>query len=81
MLSNDDAGISHKMSGNLFWQYYDALYNALSCAIQQSRCENNVAMTDNVWELDDNWWVKDGSIIAAEIDEYPVYPTINSYRC
>ena len=46
MLSNDDAGISHKMCGNLFWQYYDALYNTISCAIQQSRCENNVAMTD-----------------------------------
>jgi hypothetical protein len=35
-------------------------------------------MTDKVWELDDNWWVKDGSITAADVEENAVYPTINA---
>ena len=56
------------------WQYYDALYYALSCAVQQS---GNGNMTDDVWKLDENWWVKDGPITADD-DDHEVYPTINA---
>ena len=55
---NDDVGITHSEWSSL-WQYYNALYNTLLYAVQQCRYAN--VMTDKVWELDDNWWVKDGS--------------------
>jgi hypothetical protein len=35
-------------------------------------------MTDDVWKLDDNWWVQDGTLTAADIDEHRVYPIINA---
>ena len=70
---NDDVGIPHSEWSSL-WQYYNALYNTLSYAVQQCRYAN--VMTDKVWELDDNWWVKDGSITAADVEENAVYPTI-----
>jgi hypothetical protein len=56
------------------WQYYDALCNALRCAIQQS----SNSMVDDVWDLDDNWWVKDGLLTADDVKEHAVYPTINA---
>ena len=71
---NDDVGISHSEWSSL-WQYYDALYNALSYAVQQSRYAN--VMNDKVWELDDNWWVKDGTLTAVDVEkDHAVYPTI-----
>ena len=45
------------------WQYYDALHYALSCAVRQS---SNGNMTDDVWKLDENWWVHDGTLTAAD---------------
>jgi hypothetical protein len=58
------------------WQYYDALCNALQCAIQQSY----KSMVDDVWDLDDNWWVKDGYLTSDDLSkgEHGVYPTINA---
>jgi len=71
---NDDVGIPHSEWSSL-WQYYDALYNALSYAVQQSRYAN--VMNDKVWELDDNWWVKDGTLTAVDVEiDHAVYPTI-----
>ena len=57
------------------WQYYHALRNALECAVEQSRDEN---MTDDVWKLDENWWVKDGTLTAEHVKEHWVYPTISA---
>ena len=72
-MSNDDIGIPHSEWSSL-WQYYNALCNALSYAVQQSRYAN--AMTDSVWELNDNWWVKDGTFTGADVEDHVVYPTI-----
>jgi hypothetical protein len=34
-------------------------------------------MIDKVWELDDNWWVKDGTLTAVDVEkDRAVYPTI-----
>lgn len=55
------------------WQYYDALRDALSHAIQ-----SNVTLTEEVWKLDDNWWVKDGTLRNGTDDsEHWVYPIVN----
>jgi len=51
------------------------LVNALSYAVQPSRYAN--VMIDKVWELDDNWWVKDGTLTAVDVEkDRAVYPTI-----
>mmetsp|Transcript_27124 Transcript_27124/g.58102 ORF Transcript_27124/g.58102 Transcript_27124/m.58102 type:complete len:431 (-) Transcript_27124:193-1485(-) len=55
------------------WQYYDALHDALTNAIVQS----DATLSDEVWELGDNWWVKDGSLNASQEDEHYVLPTDN----
>lgn len=57
------------------WRYYDALRTALRIAVDQG---TNGTMTDEVWSLDDNWWVKDGTITADDDEEHYVYPTINA---
>ncbi|KAL3806634.1 hypothetical protein ACHAXA_011741, partial [Cyclostephanos tholiformis] len=57
------------------WQYYDALSNALRVAVHQSR---DGSMTDEVWKLDDNWWVKDGALTADDDEDHYVYPIINA---
>lgn len=57
------------------WQYYDALRNALRIAVDQGTDGN---MTDEVWNLDENWWVKDGTLTADDDEEHYVYPTINA---
>ena len=59
------------------WQYYDALRDALSHAIQ-----SNVTLTEEVWKLDDNWWVKDGTLRNGTDDsEHWVYPIVNYPGC
>ena len=54
------------------WRYYDALVTALRVAVEQG---TNGTMTDEVWKLDDNWWVKDGT---HDDEEHYVYPTVNA---
>jgi hypothetical protein len=56
------------------WQYFNALHDALSYAIEQS---NSVKLTEDVWKLDDDWWVQDGTLSAADGDEHFVQPTSN----
>ena len=73
-IASEDAGIP-SIEWSSLWQYYDALYYALSCAVHQSRIG---LMTDDVWKLDDNWWVQDGTLTATDIDEHKVYPIINA---
>merc|ERR1712087_6547 len=52
------------------WQYYDALHDALSYAVQ-----SDVTLSDDVWDMGDDWWVKDGPIKAADVNEHYVLPT------
>ncbi|KAL3783322.1 hypothetical protein ACHAW5_009383 [Stephanodiscus triporus] len=72
-LDPNDAGIPGSEWQSL-WQYYQALKTALECAVEQSR---DGYMTDEVWKLDENWWVKDGTITAEYDEEHWVYPTIS----
>ena len=55
------------------WQYFDALYDAISYAIQ-----SDVPLNDDVWKLGDDWWVKDGTLKDSQTDEHWVYPTTNA---
>lgn len=72
-MSTDDLGIPSSEWSSL-WQYYDALFNALLCAIQES---NHYIMNDDVWDLDDNWWVQDGDTYADD-ESHEVYPTVHA---
>ena len=67
-MNHHDAGIPESEWDSL-WQYYDALHTALSYAV-----ESNETRVDDVWKLDDDWWVKDGTIKAAD-DDHWVRPT------
>ena len=52
-----------------------AILRCLVNAVQPSRYAN--VMIDKVWELDDNWWVKDGTLTAVDVEkDHAVYPTI-----
>ena len=56
---------------NSLWEYYDALHDALRYAL-----ESNVTLVDDVWLLmDDNWWVKDGTLKAEDLGEHTVRPS------
>lgn len=48
-------------------EYYDALRGALRHAL-----ESNATLVDDVWSMDDGWWVKDGS---SKADEHCVRPS------
>jgi len=54
----------------MIWQYYDALYDALSYALQ-----SGATLSDEVWDLDDGWWVEDGPVKAADEYDHYVLPT------
>jgi hypothetical protein len=71
----ESAGISSNEWQSL-WQYYNALHDALSYAVEQSKHET---LTEDVWKLDDNWWVQDGTLSAADVDEHLVQPTTSKY--
>ena len=71
----ESAGISSNEWQSL-WQYYNALHDALSYAVEQSKHET---LTEDVWKLDDNWWVQDGTLSAADVDEHFVQPTTSEY--
>ncbi|KAL7530268.1 hypothetical protein ACHAWF_003310 [Thalassiosira exigua] len=49
------------------WQYFDALYIALSNAVQSTS-----ALVDDVWKLGNDWWIQDGP--PNEADEAWIYP-------
>ncbi|KAL7527761.1 hypothetical protein ACHAXR_006033, partial [Thalassiosira sp. AJA248-18] len=62
----DYEGMS-KYEWESLWQYYDALHEALSYATH-----SNEPLVDDVWELNDNWWVQDGTLTAADDEEHYV---------
>ncbi len=49
------------------WEYYDALSGALRYAL-----ESNATLVDDVWSMDEDWWVKDGTLKADNVDEHCV---------
>jgi len=49
------------------WEYYDALSGALRYAL-----ESNATLVDDVWSMDEDWWVKDGTLKADNADEHCV---------
>ncbi|KAL7545395.1 hypothetical protein ACHAWF_008739 [Thalassiosira exigua] len=51
------------------WRYYDALTFALSSAMG-----SNATLVDDVWDLDDDWWVQEGTVRAKDDGEHMVYP-------
>ncbi|KAL9187646.1 hypothetical protein ACHAXT_006024 [Thalassiosira profunda] len=51
------------------WQYFDALLRALSLAVN-----SEATLTEDVWNRGDDWWVQDGSLVAADEDEHWVLP-------
>jgi hypothetical protein len=53
----------------LLWQYYDALTLALSSAVQ-----SNATLVNDVWDLDDDWWVQEGTVKAKDENDHMVYP-------
>lgn len=65
---DDSAGVS-TYEWETLWQYYDALHDAMSLAVQ-----SNTTMSDDVWKLGDDWWIKDGTLMADSGDHW-VYHT------
>jgi len=53
------------------WQYYDALHYALFIALQS----DDKTLSDDVWNLDDDWWVKDGTLKATDDLDHYVLPS------
>ncbi len=51
------------------WEYYDALSGALRYAL-----ESNATLVDDVWSMGDDWWVKDGTLEAEDVNEHCVRP-------
>ena len=54
------------------WQYYDALHDSISYAINSAQLYQS--LSDEVWNLDDNWWVKEGTLDADDVDKHYVLP-------
>ena len=54
-----------KNEWSLLWEYFDALHNALYRAI-----ESNTPLSDDVWNLGHDWWVKDGTMKESNLDEH-----------
>jgi len=70
-MSCEDLGVL-KSEWESMWQYYDALHDAISLAVEQSK---SVSVTDEVWSLGDDWWVKDGTLEASDVWEHSVLST------
>jgi hypothetical protein len=51
----------------LLWQYFDALYNAVSRAV-----ESNEPLSEEIWDAPHDWWVKDGTMKECDLDEHYV---------
>ncbi len=49
------------------WEYYDALSGALRHAL-----ESNAILFDDVWAMGDDWWAKDFTLEAEDVDEHCV---------
>ena len=68
--SVDDYNDISKYEWGSLWQYYDALHDAISYAVK-----SDAALSEDVWKLDDNWWVQDGTTKGSDVHEHPILPT------
>ena len=69
--SHEEYGDMTRFEWESLWQYYDALHNALTLATTQS----NGSLSDEVWKLSHDWWVKDGTLKEEDSEEHYVLRT------
>ena len=69
--SYEEYGGMSRFEWESLWQYYDALHNAMTLATTQS----DVSLSDEVWTLGHDWWVKDGTLKEEDSDEHYVLRT------
>ena len=55
---------------DMLWQYYDALVGAMTYAV-----ESNVQLSDEVWNMGNDWWVQDGTMKETDGEEHYVLRT------
>ena len=67
-----DGGDISEYEWDMIWRYHAALQGAISLAVERSRGEER---TDEVWRMDDDWWVKDGDTNTAA-DYAWIYPIL-----
>ncbi|KAL3791598.1 hypothetical protein HJC23_012188 [Cyclotella cryptica] len=60
-----NTGVIPDNEWSLLWDYYDALHNALSRAV-----ESDAPRSDDVWSLGDDWWVRDGTMHGSSVEEH-----------
>ena len=72
--SYEEYGDMSRFEWESLWQYYDALHNALTLATTQS----DVSLSDEVWKLGHDWWVKDGTLKEEDSEEHYVLRTKRS---
>jgi len=66
--THEEYGDMSRFEWESLWQYYDALHNALTLATTQS----DLSLSDEVWKLDHDWWVKDGTLKEEDSEEHYV---------
>jgi len=68
----DDRGEISEYEWDMIWRYHASLQGAISLAVDASRGEE---LTDEVWSMDDDWWVQVGS--SGMADDYAwIFPTL-----
>ena len=68
----DDRGEISEYEWDMIWRYHASLQGAISLAMDASRGEE---LTDEVWSMDDDWWVQVGS--SGMADDYAwIFPTL-----
>ena len=56
----------------LLWKYYDALHNAISRAVK-----TDVSLSEEVWKMPHDWWVKDGTMKERDLDDHYVRRSVS----
>ena len=51
----------------LLWEYYDALYNAISHAV-----ETDEPLSEEIWNMPHDWWVRDGTMKERDLEDHYV---------
>jgi len=69
----DDQGDISEYEWDMIWRYHAMLQGAISLAVNGSAKEER---TDEVWSMDDDWWVKDGNTNMAAGYAW-IYPNLH----
>jgi len=64
--SHEEYGDMSRFEWELLWQYYDALHNAMTLATTES----DVSLSEEVWTLGHDWWIKDGTLKEEDSEEH-----------